>query len=151
MGSSAAMKPRRLSRSKGVSGKLLPCSTTVTCRLPACQARTLKQEVGMVRTGHVHLHARTCSMRRDHCCRDHDGGIAHMTMGATYLTSTMERSHNTVRAEYKAHAGIQLRLPVLHCFVHSVCLVMLSEEVIAHNLEAQSLAVSAHRGRRHTL
>ena len=58
----------------------------------------------------------------------------------------MERSHNTVRAEYKAHAGIQLRLPVLHCFVHSVCLVMLSEEVIAHNFRSSEFGSECSPG-----
>ena len=41
----------------------------------------LEREVDMVMTGHVHLYARTCSVRRDHCRKDDDGGITHVTVG----------------------------------------------------------------------
>ena len=41
----------------------------------------LEREVDLVMTGHVHLYARTCSVRRDHCWRDGDGGITHVTVG----------------------------------------------------------------------
>ena len=41
----------------------------------------LEREVDLVMTGHVHLYARTCSVRRDHCRRDDDGGITHVTVG----------------------------------------------------------------------
>ena len=47
----------------------------------------LEREVDLVMTGHVHLYARTCSVRRDHCRKDDDGGITHVTVGErfTYL------------------------------------------------------------------
>ena len=41
----------------------------------------LEREVDLVMTGHVHLYARTCSVRRDHCRKDDDGGITHVTVG----------------------------------------------------------------------
>ena len=41
----------------------------------------LEYEVDLVMTGHVHLYARTCSVRRDHCRKDDDGGITHVTVG----------------------------------------------------------------------
>ena len=41
----------------------------------------LDYEVDLVMTGHVHLYARTCSVRRDHCRKDDDGGITHVTVG----------------------------------------------------------------------
>ena len=41
----------------------------------------LERQVDLVMSGHVHLYARTCSVRRDHCRSDDDGGIMHVTVG----------------------------------------------------------------------
>lgn len=51
----------------------------------------LDSEVDMVMTGHVHLYARTCSVKRDHC-RNEDGGITHVTVGMTsaHLTESVQ-------------------------------------------------------------
>lgn len=42
----------------------------------------LRHEVDMVMTGHVHLYARTCSVKRDRCKKAGRGGITHVTVGA---------------------------------------------------------------------
>ena len=47
----------------------------------------LEREVDLVMTGHVHLYARTCSVRRDHCRQDDDGGITHVTVGEQLLSA----------------------------------------------------------------
>ena len=44
----------------------------------------LGAEVDLVLTGHVHLYARTCSVRADRCVREGDGGITHITLGARH-------------------------------------------------------------------
>ena len=37
-------------------------------------------------TGHVHLYARTCSVKRDKCVGGRNGGITHITLGALVLS-----------------------------------------------------------------
>lgn len=42
----------------------------------------LRHEVDMVMSGHVHLYARTCSVKHDRCKKPGRGGITHVTVGA---------------------------------------------------------------------
>ncbi len=42
----------------------------------------LEHEVDMVMSGHVHLYARTCSVKHDRCKKASRGGITHVTVGA---------------------------------------------------------------------
>lgn len=47
----------------------------------------LEYEVDIVMSGHVHLYARTCPVRRDHCRKDDDGAITHVTVGERFRSA----------------------------------------------------------------
>ena len=46
----------------------------------------LDHEVDMVMSGHVHLYARTCSVKHDRCKKAGRGGITHVTVGTFRLS-----------------------------------------------------------------
>ena len=55
----------------------------------------LECEVDLVLTGHVHLYARTCSVKRDRCVGARDGGIMHITLGASALRMSCDRARQS--------------------------------------------------------
>jgi hypothetical protein len=51
----------------------------------------LDSEVDMVMSGHVHLYARTCSVKREQCKKQGKGGITHVVVGKPLVTEAAQR------------------------------------------------------------
>ncbi|BDA43217.1 probable inactive purple acid phosphatase 27 [Coccomyxa sp. Obi] len=66
----------------------------------------LKHEVDMVMSGHVHLYARTCSVKHDRCKKAGRGGITHVTVGCGgHKLSAIEDDQKAWIASAASHYG----------------------------------------------
>lgn len=68
----------------------------------------LDSEVDMVMSGHVHLYARTCSVKKDRCKKKDRGGITHVTVGVCTALATLCLMNvlNEMDGRYKIILGI---------------------------------------------
>lgn len=71
----------------------------------------LDSEVDMVMSGHVHLYARTCSVKRDRCKKENRGGITHVTVGAAPLSRRPVRLRKVTKP---AVSSCQVLPPLQH-------------------------------------